>query len=195
MDPQHRGHVMVLATAMLIGVSVSAVAVSLAEATPQLLVSGGNTDSVLEYDGSSRAFDTTFVPAGSGGLQDPVGLVFGPNGNLFVRSEGKNRVLKYNGSTGALDTAFVPAGSGGLSGPTFLTFTSDPTSRAPSSSCSPAESGSPCGVAADRCGPDDLGGRQRVRNELRSDQCDAARQPLSRLAQDFSRARAAPSSA
>jgi hypothetical protein len=59
--------------------------------------------------------------------------VFGPNGNLFVSSEGSNQVLEYNDTTGAFITAFVAAGSGGLSGPNFLTFTPSPAVPEPAS--------------------------------------------------------------
>jgi hypothetical protein len=50
----------------------------------------------------------------------PIGLVFGPNGNLFVGSEFTNQVLEYNGMTGAFITDFVPAGT--LSSPIGLVF-------------------------------------------------------------------------
>jgi hypothetical protein len=68
-------------------------------------------------------------------LFDPTGLVFGPNGNLFVSSGNSgvpsqsDQVLEYNGTTGAFLTAFVTPGSGGLKTPTFLTF--GPASRIP----------------------------------------------------------------
>jgi hypothetical protein len=84
---------------------------------------------VLEYNGTSGNFITAFVAAGSGGLNAPNGLVFGPNGDLFVSSHASNQVLEYNGTTGAFETAFVAAGSGGLSGPACLTFT--PSSAVP----------------------------------------------------------------
>src|SRR5215472_1354379 len=77
---------------------------------------------VLEYNGTTGAFVTAFVGAGSGGLNNPSGLVFGPNGNLFVTSVGTGQVLEYNGTTGAFVTAFVGAGSGGLNNPSGLVF-------------------------------------------------------------------------
>ena len=46
-------------------------------------MSSADTDQVLEYNGTTGAFVTAFVGAGSGGL-NPSDLVFGPNGNLFV---------------------------------------------------------------------------------------------------------------
>src|ERR1700683_3211290 len=41
---------------------------------------------VLKYDGTTGAFVSVFVSAGSGGLSYPVGLAFGPDGNLYVCS-------------------------------------------------------------------------------------------------------------
>ena len=73
---------------------------------------------MLEYDGTTGAFITTFVTQGSGGLDEPLGLVFGPNGNLFVSSYYTNSVLEYNGTTGA----FLETFASGVSGPVGLVF-------------------------------------------------------------------------
>src|SRR5712691_6293883 len=89
-----------------------------------LFVSSEITHSVLQYNGTTGAFVTAFVPSGSGGLVGPQGLTFGPNGNLFVCNlAGANSgVLEYDGTTGAFVRAFVPFGSGGLRNPLNLTF-------------------------------------------------------------------------
>src|SRR2546422_1012284 len=88
-----------------------------------LFVSSYGNSSVMEYNGTTGAFITTFVPPGSGGLNGPFGLVFGPNGNLFVSSYFNNfSVPEYNGTTGAPMGYFVSPGSGGLSYPIDLTF-------------------------------------------------------------------------
>jgi hypothetical protein len=69
--------------------------------------------------------------ASGSGLANPVGLLFGPDGNLYVSNYYGNRVLRYNGTTGAYIDTFVAAGSGGLNGPTYMTFTlTDPVTLA-----------------------------------------------------------------
>lgn len=80
-----------------------------------LLVSSSNTDSVLRYDESSGAFVDAFVPAKSGGLRFPTGVLFGPaDHNLYVASglfvnagNGHKDVLRYDGSTGAFIDDFA----------------------------------------------------------------------------------------
>jgi len=52
----------------------------------------------------------------------PIGLAFGPDGNLYVGTRSGN-IIRYNGTTGAFIDVFVPAGRGGLSGSAFLAFT------------------------------------------------------------------------
>ena len=84
-----------------------------------LFVSGANSNNaVLEYNGTTGAFVQTF--ASGGGLSAPFGLVFGPNGDLFVSSFSNDAVLEYNGTTGAFVQTF--ASGGGLSLPTGLVF-------------------------------------------------------------------------
>lgn len=90
-----------------------------------LFVSSFNTNSVIEYDGSTGALVGTFVAPGSGGLISPFGLVFGPSGNLFVASS-DNQVLKYSGATGAFLRVFVSSGNnGGLTVPRGMAFKPD----------------------------------------------------------------------
>ncbi len=89
-----------------------------------LLVSSA-TNEVLRYDGQTGAFIDAFVTAGSGGLSGPTGLVFGPDGNLYVSSFNNNQVLRYDGTTGAFIDVFVPPGGGGLNVPTGLVFGPD----------------------------------------------------------------------
>src|SRR5258706_12064842 len=51
-----------------------------------LLVSSFATHSVLRYDETSGAFVDAFIPTKSGGLRQPLGLVVGRDGNIYVSS-------------------------------------------------------------------------------------------------------------
>jgi sugar lactone lactonase YvrE len=85
-------------------------------------VTSGLTDQILRYDGRNGAFLDVFVGSGSGGLDDPHGVAFGPSdGMLYVSSYGSHDVLRYNGATGA----FVDRVASGLSQPLGLTFGND----------------------------------------------------------------------
>ena len=84
-------------------------------------------NNISRFNGKTGAFIDTFVPVGSGGLNDPVKPIFGPDGNLYVSGLKSNNVLRYNGKTGAFIDTFVPAGKGGLNGAGFLAFTEDST--------------------------------------------------------------------
>ena len=90
-----------------------------------LFVSSADTDSIIRFDANTGALIGTFVTAGSGGLDNPGGLAFGPNGNLFVNSRATGNVLEFNGGTGAFVGTFVAAGSGGLAQPLDLAFGPD----------------------------------------------------------------------
>jgi DNA-binding beta-propeller fold protein YncE len=105
--------------------------------------------SILRYEGPAGpnpgTFLGTFIPAGSGGLSTPGGLLFGPDGKNdgkldlyvasavisngsnervdFVAAPGSSEVLRYDGTTGAFIDTFVSPDSGGLQYPTFMTFT------------------------------------------------------------------------
>jgi hypothetical protein len=91
--------------------------------------------SVLRYDGTTGALIDAFVSAGSGGLYLPTGPLFGPDGNLYLRSTdpgfGPGAVLRYDGTTGAFIDQFIPYGSGGLtSNKNFVFRNTDPTTLA-----------------------------------------------------------------
>ena len=76
---------------------------------------------MLRYNGETGEFLGAFVTSRSGGLDIPAGLVFGPDGNLYVSSRGTDEVLRYNGETGEFIDAFVTSGIG-LSDPSGLVF-------------------------------------------------------------------------
>src|SRR6266852_3098041 len=106
-------------TATLISLSaLGALVASTAQA--RLLVSDESNHQVSLYNAGTGAFVDPFIPTGSGGLQDPNGLAFGPDGNFYVIDS--TGILCYNGSTGAFRDTFVPAGTGGLDHPSGLAF-------------------------------------------------------------------------
>ena len=70
-----------------------------------------NAHEVVRFDGTSGAFIDVFATAGSGGLDTPEQMAFGPDGNLYVASFNSNEVLRYNGTTGAFIDVFVAAGA------------------------------------------------------------------------------------
>lgn len=63
-----------------------------------------------------------FVTTNLGGLDQPSGLAFGPDGHLYVADYRNDLILRYDGNTGAFIDTYVSAGSGGLDQPTFTTF-------------------------------------------------------------------------
>lgn len=87
----------------------------------QLLVTSRNGDAVLSFDASSGTFLGVF--AAGAGLDNPVGLTFGPDGNLYVASALSHAVLRYHRTTGAILGSF--ASGGGLSDPRQLNFGPD----------------------------------------------------------------------
>jgi len=90
-----------------------------------IYVADGN-GAVLKFNGTTGAFMSTFVTAGSGGLHNARGVAFGPDGNLYVTdfSTAFPQVLKYNGTTGAFIGVFAtPTGAcSALNLPRDLTF-------------------------------------------------------------------------
>ncbi len=92
-----------------------------AAAQASLFVTSRFTDQVLRYDATSGAFQG--VAAAGGGLDNPVGLTFGPGGDLFVVSALTDQVLRYRGSDGAFLGVF--AQGGGLDEPRQLGFGPD----------------------------------------------------------------------
>lgn len=96
-----------------------------------LLVGSTGPGNIARYDAQTGAAINLFVFAGSGGLGSgcgdaPLGLLFGPDGNLYVASAGATSVvLRYDGQTGAFIDTFVTDGSGGLDHPSALAFGAD----------------------------------------------------------------------
>ena len=88
-----------------------------------LLVSSFGSDSVLRYDATTGFFIDEFVPAGSGGLDNPTGMTFGPDGHLYVSSWNTDQVLRYDRTTGEFIDIFADGNS--LDNPWGITFGPD----------------------------------------------------------------------
>src|SRR5262245_15948527 len=82
-----------------------------------LYVSSGDSNSVLAYDGKTGALLRKF--ARRGGLTEPEGIAFGPDGNLYVSSR-SDAVLRYDGVTGKFIDVF--ASGHGLVDPAGIAF-------------------------------------------------------------------------
>jgi sugar lactone lactonase YvrE len=89
-----------------------------------LYVSSSNTNSILRYQGplasspgtplpATGQSGATFVAPSSGGLVQPLNLIFGPDGNLYVDGGQTAGILRYNGTTGAFMDSFAGGGVGG----------------------------------------------------------------------------------
>lgn len=84
-----------------------------------VFVTSADDDRVMEFDLDGNYLGD-FVAPGIGGLDEPTGLIFGPDDNLYVSSSLTNNVLRYNGTTGVFIDAF--ASGGGLVTPFGLIF-------------------------------------------------------------------------
>lgn len=84
------------------------------------LVAGFSSNAVHAYDW--RTGDAMGELQGGVGLTGPLCVRFGPDGYLYVASEGTDSVKRYDATTGAYVDDFVAAGSGGLDGPTSLAW-------------------------------------------------------------------------
>jgi hypothetical protein len=98
---------------------------------------------ILRYDGGTGDPLGVFVPPNSGGLNSPQGMLFGPDGSLYVASGNwwagpevfykgaypAGAVLHFQGPAGASPGAFlgtfVAGGSGGLANPAGMVFGPD----------------------------------------------------------------------
>ena len=75
-----------------------------------LYVSNYARNSIIRYDGNTGAPLGEFITAESGYLSAPIGMVFGPDKNLYVTSRVSStdtQVLKFDGETGAYQGTFT----------------------------------------------------------------------------------------
>jgi DNA-binding beta-propeller fold protein YncE len=97
-------------------------ALVIAQAHADLFVSsqlGSAGGTILRYNQADGSFAGVF--ASVGGSADPLGLTFGPNGNLYVACGNANGVRRYDGRT----AAFLGVFAFGVSGPMNMKFGPD----------------------------------------------------------------------
>ncbi len=70
-----------------------------------ILVSGRVSNSIVRYDGATGAFKSVFASGGE--LQNPNGIAYGPDGNLYAGLGDTGIVLRYDGRTGAFIDRFI----------------------------------------------------------------------------------------
>jgi DNA-binding beta-propeller fold protein YncE len=80
---------------------------------------------VLRFDGLTGALIDTFIPAGSGGLTGPRGMIIGPDKNFYIADADTSSVKRFDGATGAFLDTFVSSGSGGLNSAADVVFGPD----------------------------------------------------------------------
>lgn len=96
---------------------------SLPAIASEVLVSSRDSNEIYKFDLTTRV-GTPFVSGKSSGLSGPVGMRYGPDGNLYVSNFYTSEIRKYNGATGAPMGVFVSSAAG-LSAPTDLRFGPD----------------------------------------------------------------------
>ncbi len=88
-----------------------------------LVANDGAHDNILEFDVDTGDLVREFVQTGTGGMDDPTGMTWGPNGSLFVASLSSNSILEFDGATGNFIGVF--ASGTGLDRPRQIEFGPD----------------------------------------------------------------------
>jgi hypothetical protein len=84
-----------------------------------------STDTIKRYDGLTGTYLGDFVTVGNGGLNNAVGLAFGPDGNLYVGSAFSGAINIYHGTTGKFLKTFIAGYVPGVNGPSLIEFHDD----------------------------------------------------------------------
>src|SRR5262245_51752568 len=109
----------------------AAVALSLslvsARAQDSVLVGDYNGSRVIKFAFPSGAAQTHFVGTGMTSLSNTSGMIYGPDGALYIASYTNSSVMKVDGQTGEPvgNGTFITSGLGGLSGASSLAFGPD----------------------------------------------------------------------
>jgi len=90
----------------------------------RLYIASALQDRIAVYDTTNSTMNS-FVQDPT--FKAPVGLAFGPDGDLFVASFTRNKVVRVNHATHLVIGDYIAEQSGGLNGPQFLTFIPEPS--------------------------------------------------------------------
>ncbi len=85
----------------------------------ELFIANWGTNAIEVWDATTGAFIRTFT---NSNLSDPVYMVVGPDGYLWVTSQVNDRVNRYDLATGIEQTPFI---NGEIDGPSGLAFSDD----------------------------------------------------------------------
>lgn len=85
-----------------------------------MYVANEESDSIIKFSANTGAYQSIFVSAGSGGLDKPSDIAFGPDGHLYVISRGNKSVLRYDGQSGNFINTFVEGGDIFMNNPSCL---------------------------------------------------------------------------
>lgn len=109
-----------LRTTLLAAIAITEMSAVLGD---ELLVTSFNSDRVGRYDATDFGY---IGPYEQGvGLNNPLAARIGPDGLLYVTSEGSDSVQRYDPATGDFVDTFVKAKAGGLDEPTGVTWNAD----------------------------------------------------------------------
>ncbi len=86
-------------------------------AAKEMLVCGFGNNAVYRYDMSGNLLGTLDA---AGNLSGPLCAKMGPDGKIYVTSEGNNRIVRFSASSGALVDTFIS--DAGLDSPTGLAW-------------------------------------------------------------------------
>lgn len=84
-----------------------------------ILVASPAQNTVLRFDAVTGASLGNFLTPGAGGLSSPQGVAIGPDGNVYVSSDGTNQILRFDPSGDFMD---VFASAPGLEFPGEINF-------------------------------------------------------------------------
>jgi len=89
-----------------------------------LLVQNTAADGILRFDGETGQLVGPFVQPGAGGLKGAHNPIFGPDGHLYVKSDGPS-ILRFDGATGRFLNTFIASGTPGFNAPAQMAWGPD----------------------------------------------------------------------